>query len=79
MKKKRKKKRKIERKIEPLNLKNIQNVRKFFLNIFLLGFWPKTIFTSIELTHFLKLVSEKNFQNECSLESETKDLSGCTK
>ena len=74
-----KKKREKKRKIEPLNLKNIQNVRKFFLNIFLLGFWPKTFLTSIELTHFLKIVSVKNFQNEFSLESETKNLSGCTK
>ena len=54
-----KKKRKKERKIERLNLKNIQNVRKFFLNIFLLGFWPKKALTCMKLIYFLKLVSVK--------------------
>jgi hypothetical protein len=77
-KKKRKKKRKTERKIERLNLKNIQNVRKFFLNIFLLGFWPKKFLTGMKLIHFLKSVSV-NFFYECSSEGEAKDLFGCTK
>ena len=54
-----KKKRKNERKIERLNLKNIQNVRKFFLNIFLLGFWPKICLTTMKLIYFLNLVSVK--------------------
>ena len=74
-----KKKRKIERKIEPLNLKNIQNVRKFFLNIFLLGFWSKIFLTSMKLIHFPKSVSVNFLKNECSSENETKDLFGCTK
>ena len=42
-----------------LNLKNIQNARKFFLNIFLLGFWPKIFLTTTKLIYFLKLVSVK--------------------
>ena len=44
-------------KIEPLIFKNIQNVRKFFLNIFLLGFWPKIFLTSMKLIHSLKSVA----------------------
>ena len=66
-------------KIEPLNLKNIQNVRKFFLNIFLLGFWSKISLTSMKLIHFPKSVSVNLKKNECSSENETKDLFGCTK
>ena len=77
-KKKRKKERKKKRKIEPLNLKNIQNVRKFFLNIFLLGFWPKIFLTSMKLIDFLKPVSVTLKKNECSSEGEAKDF-GCTK
>ena len=43
-----------------LKFENIQNVRKFFLNIFLLGFWPKTFLTSMKLNIlFLKLASVK--------------------
>ena len=60
--KKNKKKAKKKRKIERLNLKNIQNVRKFFLNIFLLGFWSKIFLTSMKLIHFLKSVSIIFFQ-----------------
>ena len=58
-KKREKKKREKKRKIESLNLKNIQNIREFFLNIFLLGFWPKIFLTTMKLIYFLKLVSVK--------------------
>ena len=50
------KKSKKKRKIESLNLKNIQNVRRFFQNVFLLVFCPKTFLTSMKLIHFLKLL-----------------------
>ena len=45
--------------LSALPLKNMQNVRKFFLNIFLLGFWPKNFLTTLKLIYFLKLVSVK--------------------
>ena len=78
-KKAKKKAEKKKRKIEPLILQNIQNVRKFFLNIFLLGFWPKIFLTSMKLINFLKSVSVRFLKNERSSEGETKDLFGRTK
>ena len=44
-----------------LKFENMQNVRKFFLKMFLLGFWPKNVLTSMKLIYFLKLVSVKKF------------------
>ena len=43
-----------------LNFEKHTKWKKIFLNIFLLGFWPKTFLTSMKLNIlFLKLVSVK--------------------
>jgi len=61
-----------------LNFEKHTKCKKIFFKHFLLGFWPKTFLTSMGLILLLKLVSVNFLRNECSSESETKDLFGCT-